>query len=315
MYSYRLYNLISLCVALILLGGCSEIGNQSETINNSQALTNQPHSERAQHPGNLSFQTVDVERFWNWVETDELSSQTVETASNADQIDYQIELLEEATRQQNMAASLPEMERLEYSFLAHTKLSVLHSRKAGLFKEDEEERHNHIEHSLAHQQEALSHLDQLIERDSAYQVDRAFPELELTSAKCHLDPDRDCLGRLLSIIETYSDSDLPYGPYPEWFVSSPVLSAVSYYINQSSDNTLKQEMFNELRYISHRNDVIGVSASLVMAKHFLTEGQLGTVRSILENPSVEIEDLPREVQIQWRNVEQAYQHFLERHSE
>lgn len=300
---------------LFLFVACMENGNRSVPVNDELLAKNQIHLATTQYPVDQTFQTVDVEQFWNWAETDHLSANSVKIASDVGQISHQIELLEGVSQQlQSDPATLTEVEKLEYSFLTQTKLSVLHSRKAGLFKENEEKQENHIESSLFHQKKALSHLDQLSERDSAYRVDRAFPELELTSIECHQNPNRDCLERLLTIVETYSDRDLAYGPYPEWFVSSPVLYSVSYYFNQSSDTALKQDMFNELQRISNRNDVIGVSASLVMAKHYLTEGHLGTVKSILENPSVEINSLPEDVQIQWRNIEQAYQHYREKHS-
>lgn len=313
MYLHRFYNLI--IVILLVSMGCSEVGNESTTVTDSQSSHNHSQASVVQPPGNLSFQTVDTERYWSWVETDELSKSNVESAGNVDQIDHQIELLEEVSQQlMNEPTSVTDVEKLEYSFLTHTKLSVLHSKKAGLLRDNQEMRENNIERSLDHQEKALSYLDLLIEQDSSYSVDRAFPLLELTSIKCHQNPNRDCLENLLTIVESYSDKDLPYGPYPEWFVSSPVLYSVSYYFNQSENRNLKREMFNELQRISNRKDVIGASASLVMAKHYLTEGQIGTVQAILRNPPVEINTLPEDIKMQWANLEQASEHYKQQHS-
>lgn len=259
MNSYRIYNLFLLSVILTALGGCNEIDNKSTEIIDRQSPNNHSQASAVQSPGKLSYQTVNTERYWSWVETDELSKSNVESAGNVDQIDRQIELLEEVSLQLiNEPTSVTDVEKLEYSFLTHTKLSVLHSKKAGLLRDNQEMRDNNIERSLDHQEKALSYLDSLIEQDSSYSVDRAFPLLELTSIKCHQNPNRDCLENLLTIVESYSDKDLSYGPYPEWFVSSPVLYSVSYYFNQSENRNLKREMFNELQRISNRKDVIGL---------------------------------------------------------
>lgn len=316
MYSYRIYNFLLISLILIAMGGCNEIDNESAEIINKSSKDNNVLASTVQPPENLSFQTLNTEQYWTWVETDELSKSNVESAANVDQIDHQIELLEEVSQQlTNKPASATDVEKLEYSFLTHTQLSSLHSKKARLLRENQELKENSIERSLDHQEKALSYLDLLIEQDSSYSVDRAFPLLELTSIKCHQNPNRECLENLLAIVESYSDKDLPYGPYPEWFVSSPVLYSVSYYFNQSENRNLKREMFNELQRISNRKDVIGASASLVMAKHYLTEGQIGTVEAILRNPPVEINTLPEDIKIQWANLEQTSEHYRQQHSE
>lgn len=316
MYSYHIYKLFLMSIFFIALGGCIETGTETTETINGQSPNGHGLASSVQPPGNLSFQTVDTEKYWSWVENDKLSKSNVESAGNVDQIEDQIELLEEVAQQLiNEPASVSDVEKLEYSFLTHAKLSVLHSKKAGLLRENQELKENNIERSLEHQEKAFSHLDLLIETNSSYSVDRAFPLLELTSIKCHQNPNRECLENLLTIVESYSNKDLPYGPYPEWFVSSPVLYSVSYYFNQSENRNLKREMFNELQRISNRKDVIGASASLVMAKHYLTEGQIGTVEAILRNPSVEINTLPEDIQMQWANLEQASERYRQNHSE
>lgn len=292
---------------MFVISSCSGFGeSESALFNFFKFTSNENINPSLQEVKTLSFEHVDDIVFWEWLNPDNKDQFTKEAfafANDSEVIEPLSGRLYEHLEELNLNhPSLSDKEVYEYRFLTHLYLSALYSRKTGNQNEYQEE---FWEESISHKKEALKNLDLLTENyDADYSKDRAFPELELTNLKCKVHTDRRCFERYQDALVKYQHTG--YGAYPEWFVNNMVLPSMFYYLRDHPDDEIRNELFELMDQISDKMDRTGISASLLLARHYTSQRNLDKVKLLLNKieENVNRDELTDDLKAHLNHIEQ-----------
>lgn len=123
-----------------LLASCSEFGEHPGSESSEYPTPGQLQQAGKQAPDRITFQTIDTERFWEWVDPDIQSDRLIAEADDRNDIEALIELMYAVEKRVSEGDQVLEDEELrEFSFLTHTYLSTLYSKYSKKFGFNEEE--------------------------------------------------------------------------------------------------------------------------------------------------------------------------------
>lgn len=292
---------------LFLLVSCTRNqGTISHTEYSNELETAQKSAQR------ISFEKLDASQYWSWLEPDTPPEESIDRFMFESDPDKIIQLTEQLHVAKTALDENPNLLTktiwLEYQFFTHMYLSSLHRRNAG------DANHDSFDLILDNQIKAVEYIDRLIEEDSEYETDRAFPELELKILTCWESADNECFEGFHDMLNKYNNT--PFGPYPEYFSTTFILPGMSTYFSDTDNEILHQNYIQVLEQLSDQPDYTGISASLHLAKGYLIERELEMAEDILSDipaaakqVSEENHDLPADLQRFYQQMSDVYNHL------
>lgn len=289
-------------IILILLFSFTLI-NSNEAI--AQVTEDDAPAVDLEGDARLNYINVDVNRFEAWLDAGDDLTLEIGMAGVRRDLDKLQELsseLKDALRVlEEDDLDLTEDQQVEYKFLTNQFLSTIYGNLYRL--EDDSEA---FDHALAYSRESLDQLSGVPD----YEDDLAFPKLGHYGLLCYRDSGVECTERLIQLAEEYETT--PYGDYPEWFAARMVLPGIMNYALGSEEEDAIEHMLGFISETASGNDVIAVSATILMIQHHLSNGDEAKAEELIENPPIPVGLMPEDLQSGWERLEDG---ILERRSE
>ncbi|MCH8549767.1 MAG: hypothetical protein LAT80_12920 [Balneolaceae bacterium] len=246
----------------------------------------------------LNYINVDVNRFEAWLDAGDDLTLEIGMAGVRRDLDKLHELrteLKDALRiLEEGEADITENQLREFKFLASQFLSTIYGNLYRL--EDDSEA---FDRALSYSRESLDQLSGVPD----YEDDLAFPKLGHYGLLCHRDSGEECTERLIRLTEEYETT--PYGDYPEWFAARMVLPGIMNYAMGSEEEDAIEHMLRFISETASGNDVMAVSASILMIQHYLTNGDRAKAEELIDSPPVPVGLMPEDLQSGWERLEEG----------
>lgn len=289
-------------IILILLFSFTLI-NSNEAI--AQVTEDDAPAVELEGDARLNYINVNVDRFETWLDAGADLTLEIGMAGVRRDLDKLHELraeLKDALRVLKKGeADITEDQQVEYKFLTNQFLSTIYGNLYRL--EDDSEA---FDRALTYSRESLDQLSGVPD----YEYDLAFPKLGHYGLLCYRDPGVECTDRLIRLGQEYETT--PYGDYPEWFAARMVLPGIMNYALGSEEEDAIEHMIGFISETASGNDVMAVSASILMIQHHLSNGDVAKAEELIDNPPVPVGLMPDDLQTGWERLEEG---ISKRHSQ